>query len=270
MNKHVSDKIATFLLWFAALNVVVVLGVLIADILIKGIPVINFKFIFTSPQGVKMEGGIFPTIVATLYLTILSGIIAAPISIGAAIYLSEYAKQGRIVRLIRFGADSLASVPSIVFGLFGLLLFVNILKLDVSMLSGALTLSFMVLPILVRTTEEALKAVPRSYREGSLGLGATKWQTIRKVVLPPAVPRILTGIILGMGRIFGETAAVMFTAGLAINTPIFPNEPGRNMTNHLYLLSAEGISMDMAYGTAVLLLVVIFSFIIIARRMSTR
>lgn len=258
--RKIEEKIAVFLLWIASFAVLAFLLTLIAYIIFRGLPAFSLKFIFSFPQGLEARGGIFPTIVATFYLTILAGLIVSPIAIGGAVYLTEYARPGRLVRIIRFGADALSSVPSIVFGLFGLAFFVYFFKLGYSMLAGALTLALMILPVVMRAAEEAILAVPRSFREASFGLGATKWQTIREVVLPSAMPRIITGVILGMGRAFGETAAVFLTAGMAINLPYFPTAPGRTMTVHLYLLATEGISLDIAFGTALLLLLFILLF----------
>ena len=266
MRARILDKLAMGVLWVNGFMTIVILGLIIGYVVVKGLPAINFAFIFTSPHGVNQAGGIFPTIVASIYVTVLSLIISAPIAVGAAIYLSEYVKEGRLTRVIRFGADVLAGVPSIVLGLFGLSLFVYILGFGWSMLSGALTLTLMILPILMRTTEDALKAVPNSWRWGSMGLGGTKWQTVRRVVLPAAMPRILTGVVLAVGRVFGETAVLMFTVGMAINLPIWPTEPGRAMTTHLYLLATEGISMQTAYGTALLLMVIILLFNLSARK----
>ncbi len=265
MNRRLANQIALLILWISALAVVIILLILILYIFIKGAPALSLKFIFSSPEGIRMKGGIFPTIVATFYLTLLAGIIVSPIAIGGAIYLTEYAHEGKVVKLIRFGADSLASVPSIVFGLFGMAFFVEVLRMGFSMLSGALTLALMILPIVMRATEEAILSVPKSYYMGSYGLGATKWQTIKNIILPAASGRILTGIILGIGRAFGETAAVMFTAGMAINIPIFPTDPGRTMTLHLYLLATEGISLNIAFGTSFLLLLFILGFNLTAR-----
>ncbi len=265
--KRFTNSLAISILWSAAIFTILFLTILIGYILYKGLlSALSFEFIFTSPRGIAMEGGIFPTIIASIYTTMLGILFITPIGIGAAIYLTEYAKGGSIVSIIRFGADILAGVPSIVFGLFGLTLFVYILGFGWSMLSCGLTLAIMILPILMRTTEEAIRSVPDSYRQASFALSATKWQTIRNVVLPSAKHRIITGVILGVGRAFGETAAVIFTAGLAINLPIWPTEPGRTMTSHLYLLTTEGISVDIAYGTAVLLLVIIFTFNFVTRR----
>ncbi len=260
------DRLPIALLWASAITVIFFLLALILYIAVKGAPVLSLKFLFTFPKGVEARGGIFPTIVATFYTTILAGVIVAPIAVGGAIFLTEYAEGSWVIRLIRFGADALASVPSIVFGLFGLALFVYAFGFGYSMLAGGLTLALMILPIVMRATEEAIMAVPRSYREASYGLGATKWQTIKNVVLPAASPRIITGIILGIGRAFGETAALMFTAGMAINMPFFPSDSGRTMTCHLYLLATEGISTDIAFGTAFLLLIFILAFNIAARQ----
>ena len=187
-------------------------------------------------------------------------LIVTPIAILAAVYLAEYAVQGRLVAIIRFAADSLASVPSIVMGLFGLALFVEALGIGFSMLSAALALSFLMLPIVMRTTEEAIRAVPKYIRWGSYGLGATKWQTVRRSVLPAASPRIITGIILATGRAVGETAVVIYTMGQAINLPLTPLDSGRPMTVHLYLLAMDGINLPAAYGTALLLMIMILVF----------
>ncbi len=268
--RKIEEKIALALLWFASLTVLAFLLALLVYIIIRGLPVISLNFIFSFPHGLEARGGIFPTIVATFYLTILSGLIVSPIAIGGAVYLTEYAKPGRLVRIIRFGADALSSVPSIVFGLFGLAFFVYFFGLGYSMLAGALTLAMMILPVVMRASEEAILSVPRSFREASFALGSTKWQTIKNVVLPAALPRIITGVILGIGRAFGETAAVFLTAGMAINLPYFPTAPGRTMTVHLYLLATEGISLDIAFGTALLLLFFILSFNFAARHFSQR
>jgi len=203
------------------------------------------------------EGGILPMIVTTFYVIAISIAIATPIGICAAIYLVEYAKPGKLVRTIRFATESLAGIPSIIFGLFGFLFFVTVLHFKFSILSGALTLSIMVLPTIVRTTEEALKAVPQSYREGSLGLGASKLSTIMNVVLPTAVPGILAAVILSVGRIIGETAAIYMTVGMAPYIPKGFMESGRTLSVHLYLLAKEGISFEKAYATAAVLIIIV-------------
>lgn len=265
MNKNLANKIALGVLWAAALITVSMLAVIILYVVIKGIGVISPEFIFTWPHGVNAEGGIWPTIVSTLYVTGLAMLITTPIAVLAAVYLAEYAKQGRVVRIIRYAADSLSSVPSIVMGLFGFSFFVEALGIPMSMFSAAMALSLLMLPIVMRTTEEAIRAVPRYIRWGSYGLGATKWQTVSRVVLPWAMPRIITGIVLAMGRAVGETAVVFYTMGQAINMPITPLDSGRSMPVHLYLLAVEGINMPAAYGTAFLLMVLILIFNIVAR-----
>lgn len=244
--------------WIASLSVIAILLFVIGYITVKGAPVVSWKFISTWPEGYEAKGGIFPTIVATFYLTVLSALIVTPLAIGGAIYLSEYSRpSSKFSKLVRFAADTLSSVPSIVYGIFGFSFFVIYLGLGWSMLSGSLTLGLMIMPLVLRSTEEAILDVPRGYKEASYGLGATKWQTVSKVVLRTAFPRIVTGVILGMGRAFGETAAVMLTAGMALNVPVSVFDGGRNMSSHLYLLATEGISLDAAFGTAFLLLFII-------------
>lgn len=268
--KRVTNALALGFLWLAAASTVAILGTLILYVVIKGIGSLSLAFIFTAPHGVRSEGGIGPTIVATIYVTGLAMLIVTPVAVLAAVYLAEYAVQGRTVRLIRFAADSLASVPSIVMGLFGFALFVEAMHLGFSMISAALALSFLMLPIVMRTTEEAIRAVPKYIRWGSYGLGATKWQTVRRTVLPSAMPRIVTGIILAMGRAVGETAVVIYTMGTSINLPISPLDTGRSMTTHLYILATEGINLQTAYGTALLLMIMILSFNLTARLIVSR
>jgi len=263
--KRVTNAIALSGFWIAALTTVVILGAVILYVFVNGIGQISLEFIFTNPRGVLFEGGIWPTIVATLYVTGLAMLIATPIAVLAAVYLAEYAVQGRLVRTIRFAADTLASVPSIVMGLFGLAFFVEGLDLGFSVLSGALALSLLMLPIVMRTTEEAIRAVPKYIRWGSYGLGASKWQTVSRVVLPAAASRIITGIILALGRAVGETAVVIFTMGTMIYSPVFPTDPGRSMTVHLYQLAMEGINLPAAFGTALLLMAMILFFNLSAR-----
>jgi len=260
INKRTANKIALGVLWFAAISTVVILFTVIGYVVINGISQISLKFIFTWPQGVNAEGGIWPTIVSTIYVTALAMLIVTPVAVLAAVYLAEYAKQGRVVSAIRFAADSLASVPSIVMGLFGLTFFVERLGFGWSMLSAALALSILMLPIVMRATEEAIRAVPRYISWGSYGLGATRWQTVSRMVLPTAAPRIMTGIVLATGRAVGETAVVLYTSGQAINLPTSPLDSGRTMAVHLYLLAVEGINLKAAYGTAFLLMLMILGF----------
>lgn len=259
------------LTWAASLVVIVVLAYIILYITAKGVPHVNLEFITGWPKGFEARGGILPIIVATFYLTIFSALIVTPVAVGGAIYLSEYSHPAsRFSRIIRFAADTLSTVPSIVYGIFGFAFFVVYLGFGWSMLSGSLTLALMILPLVLRSTEEAILDVPRGYREASYALGATRWQTISRVVLKAAAPRIITGIILGMGRAFGETAAVMLTAGMAISLPVSIFDGGRNMSSHLYLLATEGISLEAAFGTAFLLLIIILIFNLSAKRIARR
>ena len=196
-----------------------------------------------------------PTLLGTIILPLLAIIIATPLGVGTAIYLTEYTIENRITRIIRFGADCLAGIPSIIFGLFGFIFFVTTLEMGWSILSGSLTLAFMILPTIIRTSEEAIKSVRYSYREVSFSLGATLWQTVRKVVLPNALPGIVTGIMLSIGRSIGETAAVIFTAGSSLRIPNSLFDSIRTMSVHFYILAREGISSQNAYGTAAVLII---------------
>ncbi len=241
--KHKDNIVKWTLIAISSLTILMLVWIL-GYIFIKGIAHINL-------------GDLIPPIVSTLYMVAIGLLISAPIGIGAAIYLNEYAKGGRFVKIIRFATETLAAVPSILFGLFGMMFFLTQCKLGFSILAGALTISLMVLPTMVKTTEEALKTVPVALREGSLALGAGQFVTIMKVVLPSALPGILTGVVLGTGRIVGETAAIYLTAGTMLNLPTTPMESGRTLAVHLYLLAKEGISFEEAYGTAVVLLVII-------------
>lgn len=231
--------------------------IIIGYILINGVTHINLEFLTQEPRRMGKEGGIFSVIIGTLMVTGVGILIATPIGIAAAIYFNEYSKKGRWVSVIRFFTEILAGIPSIIFGLFGFAFFVLYLGLGWSVISGGLTLALMVLPTLIRSTEESLKTVPMSYREGSLSLGATKWQTILKVILPCCKPGILTGLILGIGRAIGETAAVMLTVGGSLRVPTSLFDATRTMSVHLYILAAEGLSMEKTYATAALLIFII-------------
>ena len=270
INKDLSNKIMLGVFRAAAYITTLVLLAIIAYVVINGLPHISLDFIFGWPQGVNAEGGIWPTIVSTIYVTALAMLICTPVAVLAAVYLAEYAKQGKIVDIIRYAADALASVPSIVMGLFGYALFVEAMGLGLSMVSAALALALLMLPIVMRTTEEAIRAVPRYIRWGAYGLGATKWQVVSKLVLPSAFGRIATGIVLAIGRAIGETAVVLYTMGQAINLPISPLDSGRPMTVHLYLLANDGINMNAAYGTALLLMAIILAFNLFARYLSRK
>ncbi len=252
------EKTIYFLIWLGAAFVALTLLAIIAYVFVKGIGSISWDFITQIPSRGGKEGGISSAIAGTLYLTVVGLAISAPIGIGSAVYLTEYQKRNsRFTRAVEVSAEALSGIPSIVFGLFGFIFFVIYLGLGWSILSGGLTLALMVLPTIIRTTQEALSAVPDDLRSNSLALGASKWQTISKIILPSAAPGIVTGIILSIGRSVGETAAILLTAGSALGMPVLPTDPARSMSVHLYYLAAEGISMERAYGTALLLIVVI-------------
>ncbi|WP_334305890.1 phosphate ABC transporter permease PstA [Caminicella sporogenes] len=269
LNKRkLIDNTLKAVMWFSAIFTVGILFWIIGYIVINGIGEIDLKFLTTMPSGEK--GGILPMIVSTIYIVLLSILISTPIGVCAAIYLVEYAKQGKLVRFIRFATESLAGIPSIIFGLFGMIFFVEILKLGWSLLSGAVTLSIMVLPTIIRTTEEALKSVPNSYREGSLALGTSKLRTIIKVVLPSAISGIITAVILSIGRVVGETAAVYLTAGMTPRIPGSIMESGRTLSVHLYLLAKEGISFKKAYATATILIIIIMIINFSANRIALK
>lgn len=256
-NKIVQGIVFSVIGLFTLITMVILI-VIVFHIISNGLKGISLSFILQYPEEMGKSGGILPVIVGTLYVTLLAVIIAAPVGVLAAIYLTEYSKKGKVVELIRFGTETLAGIPSIIYGLFGFAFFVIALGFRWSILSGALTLSIMILPTIIRTSEEAIKTVPMSFREGSLALGATKWQTIAKVVIPPAMPGILTGVILGVGRAIGETAAVLLTAGSSLNFPTSIFSPTRTMSVHLYILSSEGLSKLNSYATATLLIVIVF------------
>ncbi|MEG0214791.1 MAG: phosphate ABC transporter permease PstA [Hungatella sp.] len=240
----------------AAVLTVFVLVFLIAYILIKGIPYLTPELFAWNYNSENVS--LMPALINTVMMTLLSLLIAAPLGIFAAIYLVEYAKRGnKVVELVRITAETLSGIPSIVYGLFGFLLFTVSLKWSYSILGGALTLAIMILPLIMRTTEEALKSVPDSYREGSFGLGAGRLRTVFRIVLPSAVPGILAGVILGIGRIVGETAALMYTAGTVAGIPTTLMGSGRTLAVHMYVLTNEGLYTNQAYATAVVLLLIV-------------
>jgi phosphate transport system permease protein len=257
-----AQTLARIALWTMMATAIAILVLILAFVLGRGLRHISWTFLTAPPGDSGRTGGVMPIIAGTLQVTLLGVATATPLGVGTAIYLVEYTREGRLTRIIRFGAECLAGVPSIIFGLFGFVLFVLTLGMGWSILAGGLTLAFMTLPTLIRTSEEALRAVPAGYREVSLSLGASKWQTIRKVVLPAAFPGILTGLILGLGRAIGETAAVIFTAGSSLphRVPRSLYEGTRTLSVHFYQLAREGISADNAYATAAVLILAI-SFI---------
>ena len=243
--------------------IVTILFIILAFIIIKGASVLNWDFITTPPTDGMKGGGIWPAIVGTFYLMVGSALFAFPLGIMSGIYMNEYASHGKIVKFIRMMTNNLAGIPSIVFGLFGMSLFVNFFGFGDSILAGSLTLGLLALPLVIRTTEEALKAIPNSFREGSLALGATKLQTIWHVILPMEMPNIITGLILALGRVSGETAPILFTCA-AYFLPQLPEsvfDQCMALPYHLYVLATSGTDMDkqipIAYGTALVLVIII-------------
>ena len=270
LNAHTSEKIAKLVIWGAAIFVLTVLIGIIIYILAKGLPAINWPFLTENPRNMGRSGGVASTIVGTMMLAALAILIAAPFGIGTAFYLAEYTRESLATRIIRFSAESLAAIPSIVYGLFGFIFFVIYLDLGWSILSGGLTLAIMILPTVIRTSEEAILAVPRMYREVSFSLGGTKLQTILYAVYPSAIRGITNGIILSIGRSVAETAAVILTAGSALRMPSSIFSPTRSMAVHFYILAREGISMENAYGTAALLIIIIFLINVVANMLVDR
>ena len=255
-ERHIGSAVMRALVWIACIVTFAVLIFLIAYILVKGIPHIKpslFALHYTSENA-----SVVPALINTIIMVGLSLVIAVPIGIFSAIFLVEYtAKENKFIKLIRLTTETLSGIPSIIFGLFGMLFFVGFLNFGFSLLAGAFTMALMILPLIMRTTEEALRAVPDSYGEASFGLGAGKLRTIFRVVLPTAVPGILAGIVLSIGRIVGETAALMYTAGTVAGVPSSVMGSGRTLALHMYVLSSEGLYMDQAYATAVILLALV-------------
>lgn len=255
-KKTVLSIILRLLVIIAACLTCGVLLYIVGYILVMGIPNLSPELFSWEYNSDNLS--MLPSIINTLIITTLSLVIAVPLGIFSAIYLVEYAKRGnKLVSLIRVTAETLSGIPSIVYGLFGMLFFVTALKMDYSILAGSLTMCIMILPLIMRTTEEALKAVPDIYREGSFGLGAGRLRTVFRVVLPSAVPGILAGVILSIGRIVGETAALIYTAGTVADIPESILDSGRTLSVHMYTLSREGLHIDQTYATAVVLLIVV-------------
>ncbi len=264
INPRIVDSLAKIGINSQAFFTVAILVVIVAIICVKGLPYVDMEFIFASPEDMGRHGGIFSTIVGTILLVFLSILLAAPLGVGTAIFLTEYTKESAFTKMIRFGVESLAGIPSILYGLFGFIFFVIKLKMGWSLLAGVLTLTIMILPTIIRTSEEAIKAVPRNLRIISFSLSATRWETVTKVVLPSAGPGILTGIMLSIGRAVGETAAVIFTMGSSLRMPTSLMDSGRTMAVHFYILAREGISMEKAYATSLVLVLSILLINIIA------
>lgn len=263
LKKRTSQKFAFGFFTLLSYLVVAILFVILGFIIIKGGSVISWDFLTKAPEEGMTKGGIFPAIVGTFYLIVGSSIISFPIGIMSGIYMNEYATNGKVVRFIRIMTNNLSGVPSVVFGLFGMSLFVNALGWGDSIIAGSFTLALMSLPLIIRTTEEALKSIDDSFRHGSLALGATKLQTIRRVVLPMAFPNIITGLILSVGRVSGETAPILFTVA-AYSLPQLPGsifDQCMALPYHLYVISTSGTDIEasrgMAYGTALVLIAIV-------------
>ena len=257
-SRRTWNRVMNALVRASAVLVIALVAGILGMVLVRGIPHISWKFLTTTASVLKGTDGILPAILNTLYVILLTLLIVLPLGVGAAVYLTEYAKRGNtLVSVVRVTTETLAGIPSIVYGLFGYLIFVIACHFHQSMLSGALTLAIMILPTMMRTTEEALLGVPDAYREGSFGLGAGRLRTVFKVVLPSAVPGILSGVILSVGRIMGETAALIYTSGTVAGIPKDLMHSGRTLSVHMYALLSEGLYMNEAYATAVVLLILV-------------
>jgi len=270
ISPKVAQILAVAVLGAATLLTLVVLVFVIVFVLVKGLPGVTWQFLSTAPLDMGKSGGIFPTLVGTVLLPLLAIAIALPLGVGTSVYLTEYTRENRFTQALRFGTDCLAGIPSIIFGLFGFIFFVVMLRMGWCLLSGALTLAIMVLPTIIRTSEEAIRAVPNAYREVSFSLGATRWETVLRVVLPNALPGIVTGVILGIGRSIGETAAVIFTAGSSLRMPTTVFDSVRTMSVHFYILAREGISNENAYATAAVLIISVLLINLVAYTMMHR
>ena len=274
MNRIISpknaQKIMKSVFWASGIITVIILLIIIGYILFKGLPVVNLEFLLADPIDSGKSGGIAPMIVSTIIVTVIAVLVAAPLGVGAAVFIEEYTKENIFVKLIRFGSETLASIPSIVFGLFGLAFFVVFLGMGWSLFSGGLVLAFMALPTILQVSEVSISAVPKSYAEGSLALGGSKWQTVYRVILPAAIPGITTGIILGMARAMSEAAAILFVVGSALAMPLSIFDPGRPLPLHLYVLATEGISLDNAYGTAAVLVLLVLIITVVTNTVVER
>lgn len=267
-NPKTSQKVAFALLFISTLLIIIPVGMIVVIIIQKGLPAITWEFLLEVPKKGMRAGGIFPAIVGTLYLVFGSILFALPIGVMAAIYLSEYARDNLLTRMIKLAIVNLAGVPSVVYGLFGLALFVGFFKFGASILAGSLTLAIMILPIIITASREALESVPQSFREVSLSLGASKWQTIRHIVLPNATSGIITGTILGIGRAAGETAPILFTVA-AFYLPKLPKsvfDQAMALPYHLYVISTQvpNVNEKIRYGTALVLLFIVLVMNLVA------
>lgn len=274
MSRQTSEKIAFVVLTFAAVSVVVPILLVLGYIFLQGLGAINWEFLSAMPRSGMKEGGVLPAVVGTVVLTFGTAIAALPLGIGAAIYLAEYARDNWLTRTIRLAIVNLAGIPSVVYGLFGLGLFVLAMAMGTSIVAGSLTLGLMTLPIVISTAEEAILTVPQSFRVVSMSLGGTRWQTIRYQVLPQALPGILTGVILGLERAAGETAPILFTVA-AFYLPQLPTsifDQTMALPYHLYVVSTQvpGMPIDVQFGTALVLLVLVLSMNVVATLIRSR
>lgn len=266
MSPRAMDYLATGLMWLAGILILAILVFFLGYMLFKGLPVLSWEFITGMPSDIRAGGGVGPQFFNSFYILMLSMLFSIPVAVGAGIYLAEYAGNNRLTDAIRLSTESLATVPSIVLGLFGMIIFVNFLGMGFSIIGGSLTLMLLNLPVLVRVTEEALRTVPAYYREASLALGATKWQTIWRVVLPNALPGIITGITLTAGRALGETAILIFTAGTTVSRTVPDFDvmaAGETLAVHMWYVMAVGLvpdRIDVANGTGALLIITILIF----------
>jgi phosphate transport system permease protein len=268
MNRSLAQQLGFAFLGLISLVVVAPILLVVGVIIARGVAAINWEFLTTMPHGGMKEGGILPAIVGTLLLTLGTALVAVPIGVGGAVYLSEYARDTRLTRSIRLAIVNLAGIPSIVYGLFGLGMFVLFFRFGTSILAGSLTLAIMTLPVIISTAEEALRAVPQEFRTVSASLGGTRWQGIRTIVLPQALPGIITGVILGLLRAAGETAPILFTVA-AFYLPRLPGSPMDQtmaLPYHLYVISTQvpGMPLSVQYGTALVLLALVLSLNIVA------
>ena len=270
---RIGDNILKVLIYLAAGVAIALLVGIMGYVFVRGLPQVSWQLLSMVQSSLKGTFGILGNIINTIYIIVITLIIAAPIGIGSAIYLNEYAKPGKLVRTIEFTTEILSGIPSIIFGLFGMVFFGMTLKLGYSVLTGSFTLTLMVLPLITRNTQEALKTVPDSYRSGALGIGATKWYMIRTILLPSAAPGILTGVILSIGRIVGESAALLFTAGSGFQLPknLFGKlfESSGTLTIQLYL-SMQKAKYDQAFGIAVVLLIIVLVINLLTRFLTNR
>ena len=274
LDRHLSQRLGFSLLTLVMLITVIPILAVVIYILLQGVPAISWEFLTGFPRDGMRQGGILPAIVGTFYLTLGTAIFSVPLGIAAAIYLAEYSKENTLTRLIRIAIINLAGIPSVVYGLFGLGLFVFFLKFGTSLLAASLTLSIMTLPVIISAAEEALRAVPQSFRTVSISLGGTRWQTIRRIVLPEALPGIITGVILGLERAAGETAPILFT-GAAFFLPRLPSSPfaaTMALPYHLFVISTQVPEMpvQIQYGTALVLIVFVLGMNIIATVIRSR